>query len=81
MRPQWQNGQTHHHHRGWNSRCHCCRMFGPSRYREGRDTIIVSKGADRTRQRSEEKDYQKDRTIYDRINMKLQYGDQNTCCL
>lgn len=53
MRPQWRNGQTHHHQKGWRSQfCRCCTMFGPSNYRKRGETYFTNIGRIRASNRT-----------------------------
>ncbi len=75
MRPQYWNGRTNHHYN--KDFCRCCSSFGPSRHREGLKIKLVSRGAQRSRWRSADFVEQLDRTVYDSITYRLQYGDAN----
>lgn len=73
MRPQWRNGQTHHHQKGWRSQfCRCCTMFGPSNYRKRGDYIFTNIGRIRAFNRSYdfEKDFLLQKMTYEKTTMK-----------
>ena len=77
MRPQWANGQTHHHQKGCRNWCRCCNMFGTSRNRRMVNVVWVTHSIRRMQQRSNDLIASLDRTIYDKITCRMQYGDKH----